>query len=150
MNQTYLKVATLTLGCSLLVLWAVLPASSGSLGVRRQPQVAVAVSEQDPGFTHSIARIQGRLQTLRRLEKDMLSSSAMPEKQVGLRQKWQEARRSIDELVGKARHAAATDEERNQIEQYAVLASGTDERMRQVAAAGQVLEKGNQTGAKQQ
>ena len=150
MEQSSLKALTLTIGGSLLVLWAVLLGSSGWPLAQRQPQVPAVAPEQGDRFTQSTARIQAQLQTLRRLEKDMLSGNASPAKLEGLGQKWHQARRSIDELVGQARQAAANDEQRKQIEQFAALANSTDERLRQIAAARRNLETIDQpTGARQ-
>lgn len=135
MEQSNLKAATLTLGCSLLVLWAVLLGSSGWQGVQRQPQAASASRDEVDAYTLSTARIQDRLRTLRRLEKDMLSATAGPEKLAGLAQSWHATRSSIDALVGDGRMAAASDAQRIRIEQFARLAIATDDRLLQVMAA---------------
>jgi hypothetical protein len=135
MEQSNLKAATVTLGCSLLVLWAVLLGSGGWQGVQRQPQAASASRMELDAFTLSTARIQDRLRTLRRLEKDMFSAKAGPERLARLRQDWHAIRNSIDAFVGDGRNAAATDEQRIRIEQFARLAIGTDERLMQVMTA---------------
>ena len=135
MEHSSLKAATLTLGCSLLVLWAVLPGSGGWQGVQRQPQAASASREEVDAFTLSTARIQARLRTLRRLERDMLSATAGPAKLAGLMHTWHAIRGSIDALVDQGRSAAANDAQRMRIEQFARLASGANQRLAQVIAA---------------
>ena len=135
MEHSSVKAVTLTLGCSLLVLWAVLLGSGGWQGVQRQPQAAGASREEVDAFALSTARIQARLCTLRRLEKDMLAVTAGPEKLAGLTRTWQATRSSIDTLVDDGRNAAANDEQRMRIEQFARLASGAKLRLEQVNAA---------------
>ena len=149
MEQSNLKALTLVIGGSLLVLWAALLASSGRPLAQRQPQAPIAAPGQASEFRHSIARIQAQLQTLRRLEKDMLSGTASPEKLGGLQRKWQAVRRGIDELLGQARGAAANDEQRKQIEQFAALANGTDERLKHVVAARRDFQKVTQHSGEQ-
>ena len=150
MEQSNLKVLPLAIGGSLLVLWAVLLSSSGWPLAQRQPQATIAAPEQANEFTHSTAKIQAQLQTLRRLEKDMLSGTASPDKLEGLQRKWQAGRRIIDQLLDRARSAAASDGQRKQIEQFAALANGLDDRLRQIAAVRRNMDIVNQpTGARQ-
>jgi hypothetical protein len=149
-HSDYKTITGLAIACSMVALGALLAGKGGSGGPQRQAQAAIAAPERDAGFAHATAKIQGRLQALRRLEKDMPSATASPEKLASLKKRWHEIRARLDELVGQARSAAANEHERKQIEQFAALANGANERLRQVLAARQDLQSRNQTTGEKQ
>src|SRR5947207_14738427 len=104
MKLSNLKVATrLALGFSIVVLGALVLAAAGWLGIQRQSQVTTAVIDHDVAFTRAVSSIRARVQMLRRYEKDMLLNVSSTEKAREYKQKWDESRKRLDELLGDAR-----------------------------------------------
>lgn len=93
------------------------------------------VSERNLDFLHSAAGIEGRVQVLRQLERQMLAHAANPERAVIYEQKRAQARRRLDELVPGTRAAIQTDAEHKRLEQLAAQIKRADRRMEQMQAA---------------
>jgi methyl-accepting chemotaxis protein len=117
MNLSNLKISTrLILGFGIVLAGALLLAGAGWVGLHRQSAVAHAVVEQDVQFLRAVSSIRTRVQTLRRFEKDSLLNVARPEKVKEYRQKWEESRKRIDELLLQARATAVTAEETKRLD----------------------------------
>jgi methyl-accepting chemotaxis protein len=117
MNLSNLKISTrLILGFGIVLAGALLLAGAGWVGLHRQSAVAHAVVEQDVQFLRAVSSIRTRVQTLRRFEKDSLLNVARPEKVKEYRQKWEESRKRIDELLVQARATAVTAEETKRLD----------------------------------
>src|SRR5262245_49966144 len=106
--------ATLALG--------MLAAATSWSSLRHEVQPAAMVSERDAEvsgrdaeFNLAAAGLDGQLQTLRRLEKEMLRGGS-EDKFKALRQRWDESRSRADRLVASARDAAHTKEQRVRID----------------------------------
>ena len=112
MNLSNLKISTrLILGFGVVLAGALVLAGAGWLGISRQSAVARNIVERDVQFMRAVSSIRTRVQTLRRFEKDSLLNVARPEKVKEYRQKWEESRKRIDELLPQARATAASADE---------------------------------------
>jgi methyl-accepting chemotaxis protein len=145
MNLSNLKISTrLILGFGVVLAGALILAGAGWLGLHRQSAIAHTVVERDFQFVRSIASVRARVQMLRRFEKDMLLNAARPEKVKEYRQKWEESRKRIDELLPQARGNATTAEEISRLDQLGRALTQYATAMTQVAEA---LSSGSITSA---
>ena len=106
----------LALGGAVLCLGTLLAAGAGWLGIERQSALANRVVDEDVQFALAVANIRAAVLTLRMLEKDMLANVADPETAHQYRDKWDEVRSGIDDLVSQAHLYAASDAERASLE----------------------------------
>jgi hypothetical protein len=117
------------LGLALLVL------ANVWIGAHGSPQATDAAAGYGLEFLHSAAGIDGRIQIIRRMEKAMLANAAVPWKAIDYRQKRDQARQRIDELMLQASAAAASDGERSRLEQLAMITRRADARYVQIASS---------------
>jgi hypothetical protein len=116
-------------GVALLLLANIWIAAHGS------PQTADAAAGHGLEFLHSAVGIDGRIQIIRRMEKAMLANAAVPQKAADYRQKRDQARQRIDELMVQASAAAASAGERGRLEQLAMITRRADARYVQIAGS---------------
>ncbi len=117
MKLSNLKISTrLAIGFSLLVLGALLLASTGWFGIQRQSQVATVAVDRDVQFLRAVSSIRARVQMLRRYEKDMLLNIERPEKLKEYKGKWDDSRKRLEELLAQGRATAVTAEETTRLE----------------------------------
>ena len=108
--------ARLAGGFGIVIAGALLLGLTGWRGIDRQAQVAHEVIDRDVQFTRSVSSIRARVQMLRRYEKDMLLNAGNVDKVKEYKQKWDESRKRIDELLRNARAGATEDVERQRLE----------------------------------
>lgn len=105
------------------------------IGAHGSPQAADAAAGHGLEYLHSAAGIDGRIQIIRRMEKAMLANAAVPQRAADYRHKRDQARQRIDELMVQASAAAASDGERNRLEQLAMITRSADARYVQIAGS---------------
>jgi len=136
MKISNLKVATrLALGFGIVFVGALLLAASGWFGIHRQAGMMSIVIDRDVQFSRSIASIRTRVQMLRRFEKDTLFNIADAAKVKEYKQKWDESRKRIEDLLGQTRASSTSDEERKHLDQLSSLLKSYEGHMEQVHAA---------------
>src|SRR5438477_3465242 len=117
MKLSNLKVATrLAFGFGVVFIGALLLAASGWFGIHKQASMMVTVVDRDMAFTRAVASIRARVQMLRRFEKDMLLNVVDPVKVKEYKQKWDESRKRLDELLVAAQASSTSDDERKRLE----------------------------------
>jgi hypothetical protein len=104
------------------------------IGAHGSPQTAVAAG-YGPEFLRSAAGIDGRIQIIRHMEKAMLASAAVPWKAIDYRQKRDQARHRIDELMAQASAAAVSGRERGRLAQLALITRSADARLAQIESS---------------
>src|SRR5262245_44521551 len=109
MKLSNVKISTrIAVAFALMVLGALMLALTGWYGVHRQSQVTAFAVDRDVQFMRAVSSIRARVQMLRRYEKDMLFNVAQPAKVKEYRDKWEESRRRIGELLAAANGNAVT------------------------------------------
>jgi hypothetical protein len=105
------------------------------IGAHGSPQTADEAATHGLEFLQSAAGIDGRIQIIRRMEKEMLANAAVPWKAIDYRQRRDQARHRIDELMVQASAAAASGRERNRLEQLAMITRSADARFVQIESS---------------
>jgi hypothetical protein len=120
----------------------VLLLASGWMGAPGARQAAEAMPGRNLEFLHSAAGIDGRIQIIRRMEKAMLANAAVPRRATDYRQRRDQARRRIDELMLVAGAAAGSDEQGGRLDRLAAITRSADARSAQIDSFFVVQPKG--------
>ena len=125
----------MAIGLSLLMSAAVMLSAGGWFRVQGPSKETEVAVQGNPEYLPSVAGIYGQLQLLPQLEKQMLANAGVPEKANAYQRRRNDARRRIDELIVKARGAAASGAEHKRLDQLVAMAARADARYEQVLAA---------------
>src|SRR5262245_44134418 len=118
MKLTNFKVATrLAVGFGIVFFGALFLAASGWFGINKQAAMMATAVDRDVAFLRAVTSIRARVQMLRRYEKDMILNVDEQPKAREYKQKWDESRKRLDELLASGVAAASNDEERKRLEQ---------------------------------
>ena len=127
-------------GLSALLLALIVPGSAW-LVIQASLPAPEAEDARRAEFVRSTAGIQGRVQLLREIEKNVVATAGSTEKAAYFRHRREEARQRISELTRSAASVAEGAQERARLAQLAVLVRAADARYDQVLVSASAARK---------